>query len=706
MARLRLPFALFLTGVVAACGGGAASSAPRWVSLTSGWQPAPLVELAQRLEGSAHGRVFANAEHDGEPWLERALARDAWRAGALPGEWRAALPGGGAMELAVRSSFVLSDGEKPWPELKPRPGRSRAPQLGFRLDGAELELVLEPDAPAPEHALLRARLAHGLSEDGRWRAELPDLTCDGVLVFPGAPETIACEVPAASRLCFATVFPGNDAPGAGAIRVKLDGRTLFEARHPETRPLHPDWNQVALDVAGKHTFAFEVDGARPVLFAAPVLAPRAVGAPGARPWPETRPDLVLVICDTFRADNLAEWGGDPELAPNLNHLVEHSLRFLDARAAAAWTLPAIGTLMSGVYPGQHGGTDIDRGIVGAVETVAEVLAASGYRTAAVTDSGLFSHHYGQDQGFEWFEEVPVQQWNLGHTLELARARMACDDGRPLFLVVHTYRVHGPMRVGYAEDGSPWVEVRMKLREKRRAERARKKQKDDGGDDLDDDDPELRGVARRFYNDAVNDLDAKLGGWIDELEGQRFLERGVLVVTADHGNSYGEHEQTGHGGDLYDVKLRVPIVLAGRGIEARAVHGLVSSIDLAPTLAALGGTAPAHSWPGRSLLAGGPERLAYAFDLKQSFRQVAVFAEGKKLIADDAAALAAGAPMHAFDLAQDPGEEHDLVGAPWPGELGRTLAGALEPLLVPAAAARTLELPSDVQDGLRAIGYGH
>src|SRR5262249_48267087 len=162
---------------------------------------------------------------------------------------------------------------------------------------------------------------------------------------------------------------------------------------------------------------------------------------------------------------------------------------------------------------------------------------------AVTDSGLFSHHYSQDQGFEWFEEVPVQQWSLMHTLELARARMACDDGRPLFLVVHTYRVHGPMRVGYEEDGTPWMGVRMKLREKRRAERARKKEQakepardGDESDELSDDDPELRGVARRFYNDAVNDLDAKIGGWIDELEGQRFFERGVLVLTADHGNS--------------------------------------------------------------------------------------------------------------------------------------------------------------------------
>src|SRR6185503_19320650 len=113
------------------------------------------------------------------------------------------------------------------------------------------------------------------------------------------------------------------------------------------------------------------------------------GKPGARPWSEPRPDLVLVLCDTFRADNLAEYGGDPELAPNLNRFTARALRFLDARSTAAWTLPSIGSILSGVFPGQHGGTDLDRGVVNEVETLAEVLSASGYRTAAITDSGLF-----------------------------------------------------------------------------------------------------------------------------------------------------------------------------------------------------------------------------------------------------------------------------------------------------------------------------
>src|SRR6185503_14318693 len=123
---------------------------------------------------------------------------------------------------------------------------------------------------------------------------------------------------------------------------------------------------------------------------------------------------------------------------------------------------------------------------------------------------------------------------------------------------------------------------LQLREKRRAARAQTGAAGSGAPldteaEPDEGDPELRGVARRFYNEAVVDLDAKVGTWIDELEGAGYFERGVLVLTADHGNSYGEHEQTGHGGDMYDIKLRVPLLLAGRGLTPRAVHGVVSLI---------------------------------------------------------------------------------------------------------------------------------
>ena len=302
----------------------------------------------------------------------------------------------------------------------------------------------------------------------------------------------------------------------------------------------------------------------------------------------------------------------------------------------------------------------------------------------------------------------MTRWNLGHTLARAREGLDATTAVRSFLVVHTYRVHGPMRVGPDEDGKPWREILAKVRARRLASgaiRGSEGEDDDLGIDPEHEpapDPEIQGAGLRFYHDAVNDLDAKVGASIDELDGAGWFERGVLALTADHGNAYGENgELWGHGGDLYDVKLSVPLLLAGRGIEPRAVRGVVSLIDLAPTLADLARAEPSPSWLGRSLLSGDPARPAYAFDLKRAHQQVALFAEGRKLMAPDVAALHAGTPTHAFDLGADPARRaQPRRGAGWPGRAARTLAASLERLLVPAAEGRTLELPSEVQAELR------
>jgi len=700
--RPRAPLCLLLA-LLPACGesppppGGS-----RWLDLARGFRPRPLEELARaseaRVQPPREGRFVRRGPADDELCFELPLPRARWRAGQ-PGEWLGPMPSGGAL-LAGRleSPMLLDDGH----ELRRAEPREMKPGC-FRLGGPDIVMELEPGRE-PTAITCRVRLDHGAEHDGRWRVAQWDLACDGFFVFPGEAEKLRCEVPAASALYFTSVSP--DPGGRGGelgpttFRVRLDGRTVFEEAQAYARPSRGVARRVPL-APGAHELAFEVDGDGPALVARPVLGPAESGAPGARPWGAAQPDLVLVLCDTFRADNLSAWGGEASLAPHLNALVERSLHFLDARSTAAWTLPSIGSILSGVFPGQHGGTDLDHAVSQGVETLAEVLGAAGYRTVALTDSGFCSRHYGQDQGFQWFEEALLSTWNLERSLARARAQLAADDGRPLFLLVHTYRVHGPMRAGPEEDPRPWMEVQAEVHRKNLERRAQGARKSANEISL-----EFADVGLRFYRDAVADLDRKVGAFADELEGARFYEHGVLVLTADHGNAYGEHQSVGHGGDLYDEKLRVPLALRGAGLEPRAVPGVVSLIDLAPTLAELARVAPSPTWPGRSLLGAGAPRPSYAFDLKKRNHQVALFHDGKKLIAPDVEALRAGKPTHAFDLAKDPRELDDLSQRlSWPAELGRSFAGALEPLLVPAAEGGALELPPEIQEQLEAIGYG-
>lgn len=699
---MRVLFLLAALGLGAGCAPEPGPPALRHVDLTLGFVPAPLAPAVEALEARVQDRARGSVTPADTPdavVFELPLPREAWSATEPAGDWLSAIPRGGALGSARSEAIELTDGTrvaKASIRKDLEPGR-------FVLESDSLRLRLAP-GEEPLGYRLRARIERTAARDGRARFVQADLACAGLTVYPGVAERVRATVSPGSQLVFGCISPlplsARETLPATTFRVRLDdGTLLFEQRQELVTPVRTSWQRVPLSVAGEHTFVFEIEGAAPAGFARPALVPQELGTPAKRPSGPVAPDVILFLADTFRADNLAASGGDPALAPELNAFLERALVFSEARATAAWTLPSIGALNSGVFPGMHGGTSLERGVLPAVETIAEVLAAAGYRTAAVTDSGLFSRHYGQDQGFEWFEEVPVTHWNLLDTLARARAQLAADDGRPLFLMVHSYRVHGPMRLGPDEDPEPWNELIASNRERLRARRASGEK--DAARTLA---LELVNEGRRFYLDSVRDLDRKVGAWFNELEAAGFLERGYLVFTADHGNAYGENEEVGHGGRLFDVKLRVPLALWGPELRPERRAGIVSLIDVAPTVAALARATPARSWVGRSLLGPPVERVDFAFSLEKRLWEIALIQGGRKVLAPDTAALRRGEATHAFDLRQDPGELENLAGEAWASDLARSLADGVEPWLVPLGEGGELELSPEVMAQLEAIGY--
>jgi len=695
---------LFLLAPLVLAAGCAPERVPaaHHVDLALGFAPEPLAQAVEALEARAEGRERGTVTPGDSPdrvRFELSLPREAWSAAEPAGDWLAPIPRGGALGSARSDTIELTDGTrvaKVCIRKDLEPGR-------FVLESEQLRLRLA-QGEEPHGFRLAARIERTPARDGRARFVQGDLACVGLTVYPGVAERVRATVPPDSQLVFGCISPtalsARETLPATTFRVRLeDGRVLFEHRQELARPVRTSWQRIPLELTGEHTFLFEVEGAAPAGFARPALVPQELGTPAQRPAGPVAPDLVVFLADTFRADNLAASGGDPARAPQLNAFLERALAFSEARATAAWTLPSIGTLNSGVFPGMHGGTSLEHGVLPAVETIAEVLAAAGYRTAAVTDSGLFSRHYGQDQGYEWFEEVPVTHWNLLDTLARARAQLAADDGRPLFLMVHSYRVHGPMRLGPEEDPAPWSELIAANRERLRARRASGEK--DAARTLA---LELVNEGRRFYLDSVLDLDRKVGAWFGELESAGFLERGYLVFTSDHGNAYGENEEVGHGGKLYDAKLRVPLALWGPELTPARRDGIVSLVDLAPTLAALARVAPAPSWVGRSLLGPRVERVDFAFSLEKRLWEIALFRDGKKLLSPDTEALRRGEASHAFDLDSDPGELQNRAGEAWAVEMARSLADGVEPWLVPLGEGGHLELSPEVMAQLEAIGY--
>jgi choline-sulfatase len=692
----RAALAALALALLAAC--GSREREPRWIPLARGFHPAPLLERVQAWQRAAGlDPALCRESYEGVE-VRHTLARADWTAGAEPGRFEASLPGG-AFTFGPRGFLRLSGGAASAVELSlEEPLRAGS----FHVRAGRIELQLAPGGePEPQLELVQY-LEDGRERDEVWQVRAgSDEVHAGLSLWSGGELELTCELPEASALRFRLRYVTRAAPAPVHLRVRLDGELLLEhASDSAALAVDGPLLEVALPprARARTRLAFELEGPPGrALLLQPTLGPSELGTYRERPWPDPRPDFVVFLADTFRADGLEVGGGPRALAPNLNRFADGALRCANARANAAWTLPSIGTLLTGLAPGQHTANDTATSLPQEIATLVERLARSGYRTGAVTDAAFFTPVHGLEQGFESFRANQAARWDLDATVRQAREFLARDDGRPVFLVVHTYRTHMPYRVGPDEDLGPWKALRAagcRPLEDRRT--------------LADEEyrARLADCAPRFrdlYYEGVRDLDRGFGELLVELERVGLLARGYVLFTSDHGEALGENDDIFHGGALWDSKLRVPLVLAGPGIAARRLELPATLLDVTPTLAALAGLERDARWPGRSLLELAEERPSWAFRLQRT-RQIALLEGGRKLLADDPAAFGGAGTLQAYDLTRDPPEAHPEADADWARPLALRHADELAALLEPVTDEVEAELDAQHLRELRALGY--
>ncbi|HJP66901.1 MAG TPA: sulfatase, partial [Actinomycetota bacterium] len=330
------------------------------------------------------------------------------------------------------------------------------------------------------------------------------------------------------------------------------------------------------------------------------------------------PDLVVVLCDTARADAFRPWGG-PQPTPTMERLAREGVRYSDAIAAAPWTLPSITSIFSGRLPSQHGVTNEcvewvndnptspDRSIRAmAGPWLPEELKARGYRTWAASCNIWISTWGGYDRGFDRFVDLqdnvrlPQGRWGRfarkamrvggradrggrATTQEFRRA-LAEPDPAPLFAFVNLMEVHTPLnppRPYYPYP--PW----------RRASTLRLSGASKGDRPflvytlgVAEPPPEYTTTLRTLYYGSARYEDALLGSFVQAIE-----ERGrptVLVVVSDHGENLGERGLYGHHSSLSEELLQVPLAAWGHRVDVAAgpVDGPVSLLGLSSWLTGL------------------------------------------------------------------------------------------------------------------------
>ena len=413
-----------------------------------------------------------------------------------------------------------------------------------------------------------------------------------------------------------------------------------------------------------------------------LLLARSGPAVGTAPVPRRPRSVVLVTVDTTRADHLQPYGAKDVRTPTLEKLAREGVLFERAYAVAPITLPAHTSLLTGLYPPQHGVRNNGMHYVPPeVVTLAEHLSPHGYRTAAFVSAAVLDKRYGLDQGFELYDDDLSRGHNrqarlvpdrpAAQTVEAARRWL--DGLAPkdrFFLWVHLYDPHAAY--------SPPPPYRDEYRE-------------------------------RLYDGEIAYMDAQIGRL---LEHPRVATTRDLLVTVigDHGESLGEHGEDTHGVLAYDATLRIPWILRLDGGPAGLrLAQPVSQVDLVPTLldlvglrgAGLAGQSVTPSLEGIEDPAAATRDLyseAYLAHYTYGWEKLRILRRGRwKLLDAPAAEL--------FDLVRDPGELSDQSGQQ-PGmthDLERDLAD-MRRRFGDAEREAALALDADAAERLRSLGY--
>ena len=350
------------------------------------------------------------------------------------------------------------------------------------------------------------------------------------------------------------------------------------------------------------------------------LAPVALWAfaCGIPPEPlSTRPDVLLIVLDTTRADALSCYGHPQATTPRIDRLAATGTRFEWAYSTSFWTLPAHASLFTGLTPSAAGATSETNHLPPANRTLAERLGEAGYRTGAVVRNGWLSRERGFAQGFDDFDEAWRTEPGRGVEAESAAVDRAVEwieaagrEEQPFFLFLNLNIAHLPydpgedLRARFLE--RPWPLARVR----RLMEIVGGWDQLAGPQPLDGDDLE---ILSQLYAAEVSIADAFVGRLLDALEAGGTLDRTLVIVTSDHGEHLGEHGLIDHVLSFYEPAVRIPLILrhptSFAGGEVR--HDLASLVDIAPTIAELAGIESPADAPGRSLLSTAAEVAVFA-----------------------------------------------------------------------------------------------
>jgi arylsulfatase A-like enzyme len=452
----------------------------------------------------------------------------------------------------------------------------------------------------------------------------------------------------------------------------------------------------------------------------------------------SKPNVILVTLDTVRADHLSLYGYNRNTTPHLNELAASSAVFAHPAAASSGTLTSHSAILTGVYVSWNGARTnggLQEPISKQFPMLAELLQAQGYVTGGyVANSAYLIPYFGFNRGFQAFESrnavrvlsaeksyclrqgvrkalshfVDTAEFDLRflRANEINKLAYRFLEGvkptsRPFFLFLNYMDAHGPyIPPAPYNTMFPGHEIASDVAADAEAVTA--------GHDL----TRAREHMISQYDGGIAYIDSQIGELVSRLKSTGLYDNTLIVITADHGEGFGEHGYWGHGATVYETVVNVPLLIKFPGTDRSQVGKVVESAghaDILPTVLDVTGTPLPAIVQGRSLKphAGDSSRIL----LSESFPSPPSAGNGRRDYTERAfywgplkfTATTQGARA-LYDLSSDPAESHDVCG-----ELGSQCASMQQQLdawinAIPARSTGKNKLDSRSVEHLKSLGY--
>ena len=388
-------------------------------------------------------------------------------------------------------------------------------------------------------------------------------------------------------------------------------------------------------------------------------------------------NFLLVTIDTLRPDRLSCYSAEHLQTPRVDGLAAKGVLFERAFAHNPETLPSHTNILLGMTPLAHGVSENSKSVVApGFLTLTELLKSRGYATGAFVSAFPLDSRFGLNQGFDVYDDrypakakpgLLFSERQAAKTVAAALEWLSAQKGK-WFCWVHLWDPHDP----YTPPEPFLTQYR--------------------------DDP---------YSGEVAYVDSQLSALFGELEKRQLVDKTLIILTGDHGESLGDHGETYHGFFAYNATLWVPLIISAPGIKATRVSDYVSHVDIFPTVCDLLGLQKPASLQGESLLPflrgrTRPVRPIYIEALEAYLNRGwaplrGVIENGKKYIDSPIPEL--------YDLGNDFGEEKNLAAAsslpPHQKRLREVMTLGASPLTAQAGPRTT---DRETRERLRSLGY--